>query len=96
MAPYVQFSRYQWGLLKILKRRVITDEEALFIDQRPFNSLCRRDMIGKNREGYYLSQTGYDILENYEHTEVTKSHASPNLGKYVAMMKSVRVMKAAS
>ena len=33
--PYYRFSRFQWGVLRILRRRVITYDEAAHLYQRP-------------------------------------------------------------
>lgn len=91
------FSKYQWGLIKILKRRMITDEEAPFIDQRPFNSLCRKSpgrpaIVVKIQGGFSLNDVGLQVVDEYDHADVTKSHASKNLGKYVSMLRTIRLI----
>ncbi len=89
----ITFSQYQWGLLKILRRRDITLEEAPFIDQRPFNSLCFHGYVTKHPNAYSLSARGLDALKEYDSAKVVKQEASTNLGRWVRALRMYRGAK---
>lgn len=93
---YKTFSPNQWGLVRLIRKKgIITHAEAVFVDQRPFNSFCRRDFIIRIKEGYTLSDSCIRALKEYEHTDVVKERASDELGKYVQMMTTITMRGAA-
>ena len=89
-----KFSRFQLSLIRDLRNKIVSDDEALFIDQRALNGLCRRELIVRTSQGFIVSKLGHEALHEFEHTSAMKDHASANLGRWVSVLKTVRMARA--
>lgn len=88
------FGPWSWGLVRIIKKEgMISHEKALYVHQGAMNCFSRRGFLVRVKEGYAPSEKYFRAIDEIEHTEVVKEYASENLGRYVAMLRTVRSIR---
>ncbi len=81
----IVLSEHQYGLLKMIKETYgpISFKALQFFDERPLNSLIKRDYIRKQGKRLVITDAGERIVRLFDFSSPVRTHKNSQLGRWL-------------